>query len=83
MTAKIHRERSTYRLLTPDELDDKDRSDTHGQFMGVPGSTKRVEDIGLENTPQYDPYEDETQNKQLEPTPKVEDHYIKAEILLP
>ena len=49
-----------------------------------------MEDIGLENTPQYDPYEDETQNKQsfsqlveeLEPMPEVGDHYIGAEILL-
>ena len=38
--------------------------------------------------PWYDPYEDETQNKQtfpqlaeeLEPTPEVRDHYIEAEI---
>ena len=49
-----------------------------------------LEDLGLENTPQYDPYEDETQNEQsffqlaqeLEPTPEVGDHYIGAEILL-
>ena len=26
-----------------------------------------LEDLGLENTPQYDPYEDETQNKQSFP----------------
>ena len=38
-----------------------------------------LEDLGLEDTPQYDPYEDETQ----EPTPEVGDHYIGAEILLP
>ena len=52
---------------------------------------RELEDIGLENTPQYDPYEDETQNKQsfphlakeLEPMSEVEDHYIGAEILLP
>ena len=50
-----------------------------------------LEDIGLENTQQYDPYEDETQNdhtspqvaQELEPMPKVGDHYIEAEILLP
>ena len=49
-----------------------------------------LEDLGLENTPQYDPYEDETQNEQLfpqlaeelEPMPEVGDHYIGAEILL-
>ena len=50
-----------------------------------------LEDLGLEDTPQYDPDEDETQNKQLfpqraeepEPMPKVGDHYVGAEILLP
>ena len=48
-------------------------------------------DLGLENTQQYDQYEDETQNKQifpqlteeLEPMQEVGDHYIGAEILLP
>ena len=46
-----------------------------------------LEDIRLENTPQYDL----TQNNQtfsqlveeLEPTPETGDHYIGAEILLP
>ena len=64
-----------------------------------PESMKRLEswalprelgDTGLENTPQYDLYEDETQNEQmflnlaeeLEPMPEVGDHYIGAEILL-
>ena len=50
-----------------------------------------MEDIGLENAPEYDPYEDETQNEQLfsqlaeklKPMPEVCDHYIGAEILLP
>ena len=50
-----------------------------------------MEDIGLKNTPQYDPYEDETQNEQmfpqlaeeLKPMPEVGDHYIGAEMLLP
>ena len=52
---------------------------------------RKLEDIGLENTLQYDPYEDETQNDQifpqlaeeLEPMSEMEDHYIRAEILLP
>ena len=52
---------------------------------------RELEDVGLENTPQYDPYEDETQNKQpfpqlaeeLESMPEVGDHYMGAEILLP
>ena len=26
---------------------------------------RELEDIGLENTPQYNPYEDETQNEQI------------------
>ena len=50
-----------------------------------------LEDLGLENTPQYDLCEDETQNiqsfpqlaEELEPMPEVGDHYIGAEILLP
>ena len=52
---------------------------------------KELEDVGLENIPQYTPYENERQNKQsfpqlaeeLEPIPEVGDHYIGAEILLP
>ena len=52
---------------------------------------RKLEDMVLENTPQYDPYEDETQNKQMFPQlaeeleliPEVGDHYIGAEILLP
>ena len=46
---------------------------------------------GIENTPQYDPYEDETQNEQilpqlaeeLEPMSEVGNHNIEAEIFLP
>ena len=49
-----------------------------------------MEDIELENTPQNNWYEDETQNEQscpqlaeeLEPMPEVRDHYIGVEILL-
>ena len=52
---------------------------------------RELEDSRLVDTPQYDPYEDETQNEQtfpqlaeeLEPMPEVGDHYIGAEILLP
>ena len=52
---------------------------------------RESEDIRLENTLQYNPYEDETQNKQmflwlveeLEPMPEVAVHYIGAKILLP
>ena len=51
---------------------------------------KELENIGLENIPQYE-YEDETQNKQsfpqlaeeLEPIPDVADQYIGAKILSP
>ena len=50
-----------------------------------------MEDIGLENTPPYDPFEDETQSKltflQLAEVLKLMleegDHYIGTEILLP
>ena len=61
--------RSTYKLLTPGEITDRDGS----------------------NTPQDDPYKDETNNKksfsklvdELEPMPELGDHYVRAEILLP
>ena len=45
---------------------------------------RELEDVGLEDTPQYDLYENETQNEQtfpqlaeeLEPMTEVGDHYI-------
>ena len=104
MTAKILTENgqvfqtSTYRMLTPDELSDKDRSDAQNQFMPRVHERlwswvlpRELENVGLENNPQYDLYEDETQNKhtflqlakELEPMPKVGDHYVAAAILLP
>ena len=102
MTAKTLTEngqvlhRSTYRSLTPDLLD-KDGSDIWEQVMArvcdILGSLvlpRELEDIGLESIPQYDPYEDETQNEQTFPQlteelglmPEVGDYYIWAEILL-
>ena len=50
-----------------------------------------MEEVGLENTPQYEPYEDETEQTDFSSasrrarshTPKVGEHYIRAEILLP
>ena len=47
-----------------------------------------LEDLGLQDTSQYDPYEDETQNEQsfpqlaqeLELMPEVGDLYVGAEI---
>ena len=77
--------------LTKDELLDKDRSDTCEQCVAIVyerlGShilPREFEDVGLEETPQYDPYEDETLNKhyfpqcaeELEPMPEVDDKYI-------
>ena len=52
---------------------------------------RELDDIGLEKNPQYDSYEDDTQNKQmlpqlaeeLEPMSEVGNHYVGAEILLP
>ena len=89
--------RSTYRPLTPDELADKDGSDAWEQFiarvyekLGSWVLPRELEDIGLENTSQYDPYEDEIQKQtsphlmeELELMPEVEDYYIGTEILLP
>ena len=95
MTTKILTEngqvlhRSAYKPLTPDELPDKDGSDAQDQFMArvyerlwslvLP---RGLEDKALENTPQYDPYEDEMKNEQMCPqleeeielTPEVGDH---------
>ena len=59
--------------------------------MGFQVLLRELEDIGLEKTPQYYLYKDETQNKltfpqlaeELEPMPEVRDHSIGAEILLP
>ena len=49
--------RSIYRPLTLDEISDKDGSDAYEQLMArVSSPIKRVEVMGLENTPQYDPY---------------------------
>ena len=50
-----------------------------------------MEDIGLQKTPQYDLYKDETQSKhsfsqlaeKLEPMSEVGDHYIGVTILPP
>ena len=104
MTAKILTEngqvlhRSTHQPLTLDELLDRDGSDVQEQIMsrvyerlGSHVLPRELEDLGLEDTPQYDPYEDETQNEQtfpqlmeeLEPMPEVGDHYIGGKILLP
>ena len=48
---------------------------------------RELEDIALENTLQYDPCEDETQNEQscpqLNSRLKVAHEYIRAKILLP
>ena len=95
MTAKILTENgqvlhwSTYRPLTSDELLHKDRKPK--QFMarvydrlGSKVLPRALEDIGLENIPQYDPYEDGTKNKQtfpklaeeLEPMPEVGNQYM-------
>ena len=102
MTAKILTEngqvlhRSTYQHLTPDELSDRDGSDAQEQFMsrvlerlGSCVLPRVLEDLGLEDTPQDDPYEDKTQNKQsfpqlpeeLEPMPEVDDQYVGAKVL--
>ena len=59
--------------------------------LGSQALPRELEDIWLENAPQYDLYEDETQSNQtfsqlaveLEPMPEVGDHQIGAEILLP
>ena len=66
--------RSTKRSLTPDELLDRDESNAQDQLMaGVYEKLafwvlpRELEDLGLENTPHYEPYEDETQNEQAFP----------------
>ena len=64
-----------YRPLIPDKLfKRKDRSDVQEQFMARVYNRLRslvlpseLEDIGLENTTQCDPHEDETQNMEAFP----------------
>ena len=62
--------RSMYRPLTQDKTAEKDESDAQEQFMarvheklGSWVLPRELEDIGLKITPQYDLYEDETQNQ--------------------
>ena len=77
MTAKISTEhgqvlhRSTYQPLAPGKMLDRDRSDAQEQFMarvyewlGSCVLPRGLEDLGLEDTPQYDPYEYGAQNEQ-------------------
>ena len=55
------------------------------------GSHVLPRELEIEDTPQYDPYENEAENKQtfpkltdeLKPTLEVDDHYVGAKILLP
>ena len=63
---------STYRPLITDEKADKYRSDSQEQFMtrvheklGSWVLLRELEDTGLKNIPQYDPYKNETQNEQI------------------
>ena len=63
--------RSTYQPLTQDELLDKDGLDAQEYLMSIVydklGSCvlpRESKDLGLEDTPQNDPYEDKTQNEQ-------------------
>ena len=80
-------QKSTNRPFTPNEIADNDESEKLVSWV-LP---RELEDIGLEGTPQSDPYENETQNEQtfpklveeLEAMPEVVNHYIGAEILLP
>ena len=71
MTAKVFTENeqvlhmSTYWSLTPDELLEKDGSDAPEQLMSRVYENLRscilpreLEDLGLEDTPKYDPYMD-------------------------
>ena len=58
--------------------------------LGFQVTPRDLEKLGLENSPQYDPYEDETQNEQsfpqlaeeLEPMPEMGDYYLGANKLL-
>ena len=75
MTAKIVRENGqvlhrSYRLLTLDKIADKDGSDAQEHFVARVCEKmvswiqpRELYDIELENTTQYYPYKDGTQNK--------------------
>ena len=80
ITAKILTEngqvlhRSTYRPWTPDEVLDKEGKEAQDQFMarvyerlGSWVLPRDMADMGLENTLQYDLYEDKMQNEQTFP----------------
>ena len=90
--------RSMFRLLTPDKIADKDEIDASEQFMarvyerlGSWVLPRDLEDIGQENTLEYDLYEEKIQNRkifpqlaeELESISEVGDHYIGATMLLP
>ena len=90
--------KSTFIPFTSDDLVDKEGQDACYQFvirvynrLGSWVLPRDLEDKGLENTPQYDPYKDETQYKQtflhlqeeLELMPEITDQYLGSEISLP
>ena len=61
------------------------------QALGPCTRLSDLVDLGVEETPQYDPYEDKSQNAETFPmldeepeiTPKWGDQFVNAEILLP
>ena len=60
--------------MTTDEIVAKDRSDAQEQFMARVHEKlvslvqpRELEDVGLENTPQYNTYENEAHNEQTFP----------------
>ena len=84
--------------MTTNILSDKDGQMPKNSYLpesmkgwGPEFYKRELEDIELDDTPQYDLYVDETQNEQmfsqlaeeLEPMPEVAYHYIGAKILLP
>ena len=86
------------RWLTPDRITGKDGSNAQEQFiarvhekLGSRVLPREFKDIQIEIMPQYDQYDDETQNEQtfcqiveeLEPLQEVADHYEGVNILLP
>ena len=90
--------RSTYQALTQDEWEQDECKNKCSLFMESLHQTmdphtslRDLANLGVEETPQYNPYKDESQNAETFPmldeepegTPEWGDQYVNAVILLP
>ncbi len=88
--------RSTYRALTPEEIADPVEQDRMKDFLrtaeerwGRHLARGQLEEVGLIDTPDTQPYLDDQQTDKTFPvleeevTPKAGDEYIQASIMIP